>query len=113
MPEKAHDVKGFCPMGCGQTLFLADGGYITCSHIPCPDRAAVSTLLEDSETQHIVVFDEDGFTIRHPLRERLSDELLSCRLHNYCASLDGPPRQLGRYRARASERGWTWESLSA
>lgn len=105
------DVVGYCPMGCGQTLFLGSGGYVTCRWHACPEPDAVATILEDREHEHIVTFDEDGFTILHPLRERLRDQLLECRLHNFCANLDGPPRQLGRYRARANERGWDWEKL--
>lgn len=40
------DVKGRCP-ACGWTsLFLGDGGYVTCSRIDCPEPDAASTLLE-------------------------------------------------------------------
>jgi len=39
------DVQGHCP-ACGATsLFLADGGYITCSRIECPEPDAVTNLL--------------------------------------------------------------------
>jgi hypothetical protein len=35
-------VVGYCPMGCGETLFLSEGGYVTCSWHAClaPDRAS-------------------------------------------------------------------------
>ncbi len=39
------DVLGVCPMGCGQTLFLGDGGFVTCSWIECPDPEAAYRLL--------------------------------------------------------------------
>jgi hypothetical protein len=39
-------VKGRCP-ACGATsLFLGDGGYVTCSRLDCPQPDAASTLLE-------------------------------------------------------------------
>lgn len=104
-------ITGYCPMGCGRTLFLADGGYPTCTYIRCPRPDAVSDLLEDRETEHIVVFGDDTFTVRHPLRERLDDALMECKLHEHIAGLDGPPVRPGRYRARTASGGWTWEPL--
>lgn len=38
-------VVGVCPMGCGETLFLGDGGHITCSNAECPDATAAGLLL--------------------------------------------------------------------
>lgn len=104
-------VKGCCPMGCGDTLFLGTGGYVTCSLIGCPDPSAASEILEDPETEHIVVFDEKGFTVQHPLRERLAGELFDCPLHEYCRRFDGPPVVAGRYRAHAVADGqWRFEA---
>ncbi|MDJ0460621.1 hypothetical protein [Streptomyces sp. H27-C3] len=41
-----RDVQGRCP-ACGKTsLFLGDGGYITCSRLECPEPDAASTALE-------------------------------------------------------------------
>lgn len=99
MSTKTLDVTGYCPMGCGRTLFVGSGGYITCSYIDCPRPDAVADLLADRETEHVVRFDENGFTVRHPLRERLDDKLMTCDLHTFCATLPGPPPQLGTYRA--------------
>lgn len=46
------DVQGRCP-ACGwTTLFLASGGYITCSRADCPDPDAASTLLERDVRTH-------------------------------------------------------------
>lgn len=39
-------VVGRCPMGCGETLFLGSGGYVTCSWVECPQPDAASDLLE-------------------------------------------------------------------
>lgn len=106
-------VHGNCPMGCGETLILAAGGHVTCRRISCPEPDAVSTLLEDAETEHVVRFGPDVFTVRHPLRERLHDELMDCPLHEHIADMDGPPVPPGLYRARRRDGGWTWESLTA
>jgi hypothetical protein len=115
MPEPT-DIAGYCPMGCGETLFLADGGHITCSYLHCPEPTAVDQLLDDRETEHIVEFGETTFTVRHPLRERLGDALMACRLHQtVAAGSGGPPIAPGRYRARAGNgagfQAWSWERL--
>jgi hypothetical protein len=39
-------VKGRCPACYGASLFLGDGGYVTCSRIDCPEPDAASTALE-------------------------------------------------------------------
>lgn len=41
------DVAGYCPMGCGHTLFVGSGGHITCSWAHCPNPSAVDELLAD------------------------------------------------------------------
>lgn len=104
-----RSIRGFCPMGCGETLFVAEGGYLTCSWIECPNPTAACDILEDREIEHIVQFDERAFTVRHPLRERLGDAMLDCKLHTYCAELPGPPAKPGRYRAVAKmDGGWSF-----
>jgi hypothetical protein len=105
-------VTGYCPMGCGQTLSLGAGGHVTCGRIGCPRPDAVSDLLDDNEAQHIVSFGADGFTVRHPLRERLDDALMRCALHEHIAAMDGPPVAPGRYRALGDGSGWTWEAVA-
>lgn len=54
------DVKGFCPMGCGQTLSVMGGGYLTCRRLDCPRPDAVAEILDDRETEHVVTFGELG-----------------------------------------------------
>ncbi|WP_435610874.1 hypothetical protein [Streptomyces sp. C10-9-1] len=39
-------VQGRCPACGSASLFLGDGGYVTCSRIDCPEPDAASTLLE-------------------------------------------------------------------
>jgi hypothetical protein len=107
------DVRGHCPMGCGQTLFLGSGGYITCRNLGCPEPDAVVQLLEvPPETGHIVVFSgDDTFTIQHPVIERLKGELFACELHGYLVSLAGPPVAPGRYRVEKygqAPYGWSY-----
>lgn len=94
-----NNLAGYCPMGCGATLFHAAGGHITCAHIRCPRPTAVDELLDDRETEHVVQIGETAFVVRHPLRERLDGALIQeCTLHEYLRSRSGPPAQPGRYR---------------
>lgn len=109
-------VAGYCPMGCGQTLFLGEAASVVCSAPSCPRPAAVTEILTDPETDHVVEVTEDGWQGLHPLRERLDGELLSCDLSQ--AMLDGLPPPPGRYRVRLI-RGplpgvpaWAWDRLA-
>lgn len=106
-------VHGYCPMGCGTTLYLADAGHIVCTSGRCPRPTAADELLSDPETGHIVEFTDDSFTLRHPLRERLDNALFNCAMHAELGKLDGPPVQSGRYRVRqrGTEQRWRWERV--
>lgn len=109
-------VQGYCPMGCGQTLFMGTGGHITCRRIDCSNPSAIDQILGDPETEHLVDFTAAGFSILHPLRERIEHpaqaDLWDCALHQYIQALDGPPTAIGRYRAHADPGGWSWEQVS-
>lgn len=109
MSEKHAAIRGACPACGGESLFAGEGGYLTCSRSECPEPDAAHRILADHETEHIVQFDDTGFTVRHPLRERLDDALMSCGLHLYCASLPGPPGTPGRYRAVAGNGAWLFQ----
>lgn len=104
-------VKGYCPMGCGQTLFVGEGGYITCSWAECPNPGALSDIVNDALVSHLVTLRPDTFSITHPLRERLDGDLHECGLERYLVGLDGPPRQPGRYLVDQSENGWRFEPV--
>lgn len=107
-------VQGYCPMGCGRTLFLDDAGYIICSLAGCPNPLALADIIAENQLMHVVTLRDDTFTIRHPLRERLGVQLEGCGLHAHLAGLDGPPRKPGKYLALEipSESGqWTWREL--
>ena len=104
-------IYGYCPMGCGATLFLGDGGHVTCWWYACPDPAKVDTILSDPESEHIVEFEEERFQVLHPLRER-GEELFECAIHADLGNLDGPPVQPGRYRVtRSPDNAFQFERL--
>lgn len=113
-------VAGYCPMGCGQTLVLVGwGGHVACSLDACPRPDAAADILNDAEVNHIVALGATTFTVRHPLRERLDDELMHCSLHEWIAGLSGPPRKPGTYRvyqaAGADRYDWgaaSWQSMA-
>ena len=105
-------IAGYCPMGCGQTLFLGSGGRITCSNHGCSRSDAVDELLAERETEHIVLLEEGTFSIQHPLRERLDGALFECSLHEWLSSQDGPPEAPGQYRVREPYGDSLWERLS-
>ena len=107
-------VRGHCPQGCGETLFLGSGNHVTCSWVECPAPASVDQLLEDPDIgTHIVTYDEGGaFAIQHPIAERLSlgAELFLCPLHSYLRA--SPAMPAGRYRATTGDevRAWNLEA---
>jgi hypothetical protein len=110
-------VQGNCPMGCGERLFLGDGGHVTCSGLECPNPVAVDQVLAEAETEHIVEFTEVGFSVQHPLRERLDGDLFHCPLHSYIKALSGPPARPGRYRAvlhgDGEQKAWRFSEVIA
>lgn len=110
----AVEVAGYCPMGCGQTLQLDGGGTVLCADGDCPNPLAVDTILGDPEREHIVELGDSVFTVQHPLRERVSDELLLCGLHQWLSDQAGPPAPPGRYRVLPSVRitsPWIFEPM--
>lgn len=102
----SEQVQGWCPMGCGKTLFLGSGGYVTCNWVKCPNPSAAADILDTSETEHVVQLNEYDFDLQHPLRERLNGDLFACELHDYLRKLDGPPRKPGRYQVSDDGRLW-------
>lgn len=43
------DVAGRCPACGGESLFLADGGHVTCRRLDCPDPCAVDDILNQQD----------------------------------------------------------------
>ena len=97
--------RAYCPMGCGETLHLMASGMIMCLGQDCPDPGAAQQILGERETEHIMVFREDGWEMIHPLRDRLGD-LLACMVHEAVMKLPGPPAGItGKYRVRQKSDG--------
>jgi len=46
-------IKGECPRGCGETLFVGEGGYVTCSFIDCPEPDAPHKALAAQRTEEV------------------------------------------------------------
>lgn len=45
-PPATHRIKGAeCPIGCGETLVIAEGGFITCTRLSCPNPLAAGEML--------------------------------------------------------------------
>lgn len=110
-------VEGHCPMGCGPTLHAAGSPpRVCCGGQDCPEPTAVDRILSDPETEHIVEVGSASFSVKHPLRERVDDELLVCRLHSTLSICGGPPVPPGTYRAVADTGpatipGWRLERI--
>jgi hypothetical protein len=114
----AMNLDGYCPVGCGPTLVIGiadpishDTGRVVCGSPSCPRPGAAGELLADQETEHIVFLGEDDFTLRHPLRERLDDDLMTCELHLLMAKKVLTDVAPGKYRVIAREPTWIWERV--
>jgi len=108
-------VQGYCPMGCGKTLYLASQGVVECVKPDCLDPVAVTGLLWDSETEHLVHFEDDGWQAKHPMRERLGDKLLRCDIGEAVITMLKFPVKPAIYRVRRSavhSNTWSWEAIS-
>ena len=105
-------LSGYCPMGCGPTLTVDPAGEARCAMTGCPRPRAAAELLDDQEAEHVVTLAADGFTLRHPLRERLDDALLDCNLHLMLAKEAPADLAPGRYRVSVCGSTWTWERVA-
>jgi hypothetical protein len=78
------------------------------------ESGAADDVLADPDTNHVATFHAVGFTIRHPLHERLAGGLESCALYEYCAAMTNPPPP-GRYRVDRDpvEGGWSFTLVEA
>jgi hypothetical protein len=96
----------YCPMGCGNTLHVMQPGMIRCLLKGCHDPMAVQKILSQPESHlDIVQIDEDGFSILHPLRERIGGGLFDCPVNKALLAMSAPPAPPGRYQAKLGDDG--------
>lgn len=112
---RANKVAGYCPNCGGESLFLGEGGYVTCSRLECGAPTLAAELLDIRETDHIVELTEHDFRIIHPLKERVQAdpfEMFDCELHQWLKARSGPPMKPGRYIVRKGEATWHFEAVA-
>jgi Family of unknown function (DUF6085) len=98
-PVPLGEISGQCPMGCGETLCVVEGGHVVCHGPECPHPSAVDVLLHQP-LEHVVEFSEQGFVVEHPLAERINHTMASCQLMIDLAALPAMPvDKPGRYLA--------------
>lgn len=106
-------VTGTCP-ACGghDTLFVAQGGHITCNRSDCPDPGAVADLL-DRPDYHVLDVGPDGWALQHAIT--CFHDLLDCDTHRQVSvwmdTLEGPPAPVGRYRITEGEDAFSDPAL--
>jgi hypothetical protein len=105
-------IAGYCPLGCGETLYTAHGIKIMCSDPACPDPDAAQKILNEPETEHLVTIAGDGYSVKHPLRERIDNALLDCAAGKH-AGYYGAGMTPGRYRLHAPFADWEWQRLDS
>jgi Family of unknown function (DUF6085) len=74
------DIQGYCP-ACGEAKLQVSsqqGGVVYCNEPNCPKPDAAHKILQDQEREHVLRLDDDGWTLKHPLRERLNSDLFDC-----------------------------------
>ncbi len=99
---KLKRVNGCCPSCGGRQLFVFDDGQLLCRQEGCALPSAASQILnQGGETGHILESRNDGWTIMHPLRERLEGALFRCEVADTVNTI-GPPAMLGYYRILAT-----------
>lgn len=109
------NVNGYCP-ACGkQTLVLSVLSNLRCRNTACPDRNVAHTMLSRPSHHHVVRLTNAGYKIRHPLAERVDDQLFSCELDRYLSSCFTAPQAIGTYtvvarekRAENQSERWEW-----
>lgn len=78
-----------CPVCPGELAVWSGprGYFIGCDSGDCPRPDAAADILRAGgiEREHVVTLVPSGFTVMHPLRERLGDALIECGLHAHLA----------------------------
>ena len=100
------DIIAPCPACRERKLHLMTSGLIRCNNPGCPRPRAAQEILEgDAGVDIVQINGNGGFSILHPLRERIEGGLFDCPVNRYLASLEDPPALPGRYRAVLGEDG--------
>lgn len=96
----------FCPWcGCDKMDVVNRTLVCTCSKCERP-MAASEVLAQAEQVHHVVTIGRRGFSIQHPLIERLDERIASCDLHRTLLSSGRPPGPPGKYIAHAINNGW-------
>jgi hypothetical protein len=98
-------------MGCGETLEVVSAGRIMCQEPTCPRPYAVRDLLKDNRVGHVAEFAADGFTLHHPMHERVSDQFQNCSVIRELRSHTTPPVGPGRYQVVEQHGGFMYVDL--
>lgn len=98
-------INGYCP-ACAAPELVMDyaTAQLRCDSPGCPQPDAAHVILQDTQVDHVVTFTADGFTLRHPVRERVNDDLLRCEVHRWIFEHD-PGLTPGRYKVVADNTG--------
>lgn len=108
----------YCP-ACGEDRLhrIEKTGELRCMSDRCTAPGAASELLSSRETEHIMSLDtrEGTVIIKHPLRERIADDLFSCDvLGDVMKTLSGKfPKENGRYRITKPADEWVFKRLAS
>lgn len=96
-------VAGKCP-ACGTQFLSLLKGKLWCCYRSCPRPNAAHEVLADAGTWHVVRVGETSWNARHPLIERLDDELLSCGIGDF---LEQERPEPGTYVVEKVSGQWT------
>ena len=80
MTHQNHPVDGRCP-SCGYGLLVLDDMVLRCTNPSCAEPDAAQRILADGDPLHVArIHENETFTMRHPLIERLDNRLMECEL---------------------------------
>jgi hypothetical protein len=97
------DMHAPCPMCSERKLHILVSGVIRCLNRKCPRPMGAQEILDGDPGADIVQIDEGGFSILHPLRERIDGGLFDCPVNKAILAMAEPPAPPGRYRAALGE----------
>lgn len=109
--DAVHQVAGYCP-ACGGVLAVDETGVITCTERACPDALAAHKILGESETEHLVEIDDHGFHVKHPLRERIDNALLTCEVLTSLQQHVPESHSRGTFRVKLAGLGVALEAVA-